>query len=123
MEFGNDAQRELYGRVKEWMAEWVAGTLPTHPELPWFGPVGEGSARVWVQVVAGGADAAFVRVLSWIVHDIEPSKELFEYLLHENQESSVGAFGFFDNSVSLSHSYFGDTVQKDELGRMFGLIA
>lgn len=122
MEFENDAQRTTYDLVSAYMRELVEGGEPVgNPDLPMYG-ITQGSAQVSVIVVPRG-DTAFVLVQSWVVTQVEPSLELYDFLLKANHDI-YGAFSLDnENDIMLSVMLYGPTLDQEEFALAVTAVA
>lgn len=115
--FESETHEDVYHSVEKFGQE-LFGELFFIPneERPSF-QVKYGSSLVQVAVAVLPNDHTVVRVRSYVVTDIEPSAELFEYLLNTNQSLNFGAFSIdVDGDICLTHTIVGDTLDKLELG-------
>jgi hypothetical protein len=76
-----------------------------------------GSATIQIQVLPWHAEDVLVRVFSYLVENVDPSKEgLCEQLLRLNATVPLGAFSLvFDGTIMFSCSLAGNNLDKNEL--------
>lgn len=113
MRFDHDAQEAAYKRVSEYMTQLYGEDAEAGSDTPGF-TLRRGSSRVDVAVAAVG-DQTVIAVYATVASGVEPSQELYEYLLTHNAGSVFGAFGIVDRDVLFQHSLVGETVDKQEL--------
>ncbi len=114
MDFEHDSQRATYERVSAYMTQLFGEQAGRHPDQPTFF-VSQGSAQTMINVVARG-DHSVVSVFAWVVTEVEPSFELFDFLLKANHDMVYGAFAVdSENDISFSVNLYGDTLDKEEL--------
>jgi len=113
MRLEHDAQEAAYERVSEYIGQLYGEEAEAATDSPSFA-LRRGSARIDVTVAAVG-DQAVVAVYATVVSGVEPSQELYEYLLRYNAGSMFGAFGIVDGEVVFQHAMVGETVDKLEL--------
>ena len=114
MRFEHDAQEAAYKRVGEYIGQLYGEDAEAASDSPSF-VLMRGSARIDVTVAAVG-DQAVVAVYATVVSGVEPSQELYEYLLKHNAGSVFGAFGLVDGDVLFQYAMLGETIEKLELG-------
>jgi hypothetical protein len=115
VEFAHDAHRRTYDRVKAYVTVLFGEKAEEHAAEPAF-TISEGSAVATVSVRPWREWSTTVETYSWVVTDVQPSEELFRYLLEENTELLFGAFGIKDRTnVIFTHSVVGDTLDPEEL--------
>lgn len=114
MEWENQAQAACYERVEEYLREAFADRLWASSQSPFF-VLRQGSATATVDVQAWN-DASVVRAWSLVVTDLQPTPELYAYLLQLNAGQRFGAFALDkDNDIVLSHALIGDHLDAEEL--------
>jgi hypothetical protein len=115
MEFADEAHRTGYESVKRHMLElYGEEQVYLAPDAPLIS-IFAGSAEVRVYVMPWNGSAA-VNIHSWVVTDVEPTRELLEYLLRENHELLLGAFNIDrDNDVLFSYVLQAGHLTKDDL--------
>ena len=75
-----------------------------------------GSAVIRVRVLPWGTEDALVTVSSDVVTEAKLEFDLLHQLLRTNQDAIFGAFSLSENgTVTLRHSLFGSTMDRDEL--------
>jgi len=85
---------------------------------PRFYVVRQGSAYVYIQVLAWQPDRVLVRLVAQLARGVEMTPDLALRLLRLNTRMRFGAFGYVarDACVVLSHSLLGgETLDADEL--------
>src|SRR5688572_24822066 len=85
---------------------------------PGFYVIRQGSAYVYVHVVAWDPDRAIVRLVAQLARGVEMTPELALKLLRVNARMRFGSFGYVADGacVVLSHSLLGGaTLDTDEL--------
>jgi hypothetical protein len=122
VQFENEAQRQCYERVKGYMRQMFGEQVAVDPDTPQL-RLGMGSALIGVMVGARD-DHAVVSVISYPITEVEPSLELYQYLLHQNSQMYYAAFGIDDaNDITLGHDLYGDTLDKEELEWALAAVA
>jgi hypothetical protein len=122
MEFVHDSQRTTYDLVSTYLSEILDGEPLRDPEQPLF-RFAQGSADVQIFVLADG-DHSVVAVQSWVVTQVEPSSELFQFLLRKNFDFIFGAFAIDDeNDILFKVFLYGDTLDQEELERAAVAVA
>ena len=114
--FESEAHENAYHAVKNFGQE-LFGELffEAHEDRTSF-QIKYGSSIVQVQVSPISDSNSVVRILSYVVTDIEHTTELYEYLLTTNLSLSFGAFSLDeDGDICLIHTIVGDTLDKLEL--------
>jgi hypothetical protein len=115
VEFANESHRQTYQLVSAYMTELFGESAKRNPDIPAFA-LFQGSAATHVYVTPLTEDHTVVRVLSWVVTKVQPSYELFAFLLHANHEFVYGGFSVDDeNDIAFTISLYGHTLDKEEL--------
>lgn len=115
MEFVSKAHKEIYERVGEWMKELFGMFFDPVPGVPVY-IFRQGDTLTQITVGSWSTDDASITVRSYVVHDVEPSKELMHFLLTENAQFRYGAFGLdTDDDVFFEHAIVGSTCDPEEL--------
>ena len=115
MEFANDAQRVAYERVERYLSEIFGDKASASSEEPSF-TLTEGSAVATVAVRPRLEWSSVVETYSWVVTEVDPSEDLYRFLLEQNADLLFGAFGLKDqNNVIFKHSIVGETIDPGEL--------
>ena len=99
MNFVNDAHRVCYEKTSDYMTQLFGESAWSDPDNPRF-VLTFGSAETHVNVAALNETPA-VAVYSWVVTGVEPSLELFKYLLNANCNFFFGAFGVDEHNDVL----------------------
>jgi Putative bacterial sensory transduction regulator len=122
MQFENDAQRQCYERVKTLMRQMYGEQASVNPDVPQLG-ITSGSA--WVSVAVHPLNEnSIVSVLSYVVTEVEPSFELYQYLLRKGHDLLFGAFSVDEQGdIAFSHQLYGDTLDREELEWAIGAVA
>jgi hypothetical protein len=122
MNFENDAHKSCYEKVNDYMTQLYGESAGADSEDPVF-YLSSGSATVQVRVQPW-YEHTVVAVLSWVVTEVEASKELLKYLLNENFQLLFGAFAVDDqNDILFNQILLGDTIDKEELRTTISAVA
>lgn len=116
IEFQSDAQKTCYEKVVPWVKE-IFGELAVRErdDAPVLAIL-HGSALINMAVYPWGDDDAVVQTRSYVVTGAEPTQDLMQYLLHENDRMRFGAFGLDkDNDIFFEYAIVGATVDREEL--------
>ncbi len=108
------AVRVTVARIEETLAGSPAFTRVE----PRFYVVRQGSAYVYVQVVAWEPDRALVRLVAQLAHGVEMTPDLAIKLLRLNARLRFGAFGYVaqGSCVVFAHTLLGgETLDADEI--------
>jgi hypothetical protein len=122
MEFGSRSQEACYRRVTEFLAASFGDQVWASPQQPYF-VLRRGSAAATVDI-QDWDEGSVVKTWSLVVTDLQPTPELYEYLLRLNADQQFGAFALdADNDIVLSHTIIGDTLDPEELRSSVEAIA
>jgi hypothetical protein len=115
MLFTTPAQQACYEKVAPWISELFGGDATPRAEEPVF-DVKMGSAVAEVGVFPWKEEESVISARARVVHGVELSADLLQYLLRQNSVIRFGAFGIeSDNEVFFQHSIVGSTCDKPEL--------
>jgi len=115
MEFANDLHREAYEHVRQLLTELYGEMFEVTEASPMF-RVHEGSTIASALVMPWGDDRCVVEVRAYVVLGAELVPELMRYLLEQNNELMLGAFGIdSEGDVFFSHSILANDLDKSEL--------
>lgn len=124
MEFANDVQRQVYERIKPWMARKLQvpqfGDVYLRTDLPAFG-LTWGSVFVQVAVLplpmpSFLGDDAMIVSRAYLANKPRLDADLLEYLVRMNDQVRFGAFGVDDDGgVYFQHAILGSEVTLQEL--------
>lgn len=117
MEFQSPSQREVYEKVRRWMAElFGTGAVVAPPQAPVLF-VRHAEAVGLVAVDPWGQDDATVTVRSYVVSGAPLTPELMRFLLEQNDTMRFGGFGVDgDGDIFFGHSFVGRQCELKELG-------
>jgi len=114
MKASDQAVRVTCARIEE-----ALGNSPAFEQIePHFYVVRQGSAYVYIQVLAWEPDRALVRFTAQLATDVQMTPDLALKLLRLNSRLRFGAFGYVrkHSCVTLSHTLLGGgTLDRDEL--------
>jgi hypothetical protein len=116
IQFDSEAQKACYEKVLPWIKE-IFGELAVQirDDAPAVA-VQHGSAFIQTAVYPWGDNDAVVQTRSYVVTGAEPTQDLMQYLLHENDSMRFGAFGLDkDNDIFFEYAIVGSTVDREEL--------
>jgi Putative bacterial sensory transduction regulator len=114
MEYAHESHRTTHEMVSAYMTQLYGESAHQDPDSGSFSVV-VGSAITQV-VVLPRSDHSVVTVLSWVVTGVEPSFDLYSFLLNENYDMVYGAFSVDkDNDIAFRVTLYGDTLDKEEL--------
>ncbi len=115
MEFASDLHREAYEHVRQLLGELYGEMYETVETSPMF-RVREGSTIASILVMPWGDDRCVLEIRAYVVLGAELTPELLKYLLVQNGECMLGAFGVdSDDDVFFSHSILANDLDKPEL--------
>lgn len=115
MLFTTEAQRTCYEKIAPWIGELFGADATARTEEPVF-DVKVGSAVTEVGVFPWKEDESVVSARARVIHGVDLSPELLQYLLRQNSVIRFGAFGIeSDNEIFFQHSIVGSTCDKPEL--------
>jgi hypothetical protein len=124
MEFANDVQRQVYERIKPWMAKKLHvqqfGDVYMRTDRPAFGLMW-GSVFVQVAVLplpmpTPLGDDAMIVSRAYLANKPRLDADLLEYLVRMNDQARFGAFGVDeDGNVYFQHAILGSEATIQEL--------
>lgn len=115
IEFQNEAQKATYDMVAAALKEEFGRQAFPDPDQPHFALL-KGSARITVTVTPRGDSASVLRAFSWVVTGPERSPELHKYLLEQNLNFVLGAFGIdSDGDVLFTYAVPGEGLSAAQV--------
>lgn len=115
MDFAGDLHREAYEHVRQLLTELYGEMYETVETSPMF-RVREGSTTASILVLPWGDDRCVVEIRAYVVLGAELTPELLKYLLVQNSDFMLGAFGVdTDDDIFFSHSILANDLDKPEL--------
>jgi hypothetical protein len=126
MEFKTDAHRVAYEKARDFL-HTLFGEVNVKTMDDTF-VLQEGSTFVYIRTFPIGDKKSGVEIFSYVVIDVEVTKELMRYLLTYNLRLMLGAFGLSlgENErgrVLLTHTILGDRMDREELYASVSAIA
>lgn len=122
IEFESQSQEACYQRVARFLRDSFGDQTWASPQQPYF-VLRQGSAVATIDVQSWN-EGSVVKTWSLVVTDIQPTPELYEYLLRLNADQQFGAFALdADNDIVLRHTIIGDTLDPEELRSSVEAIA
>jgi len=115
IEFATEAHKKCYDKVQGYLKELFGEMVRVADDRPMFMMV-HGSALASMLVLPWGEDDACITVRSYVVTGAELTLELSRYLLEENSNVRVGAFGIDrDGDIFFQYAIVGVTADKEEV--------
>lgn len=106
---------QCYEKVRHWLVElFGVERIVSDGEDLTLG-VAVGSAMAQVAVKAFGEDDAVLVTRAYVATGVDPTYELLDFLLHENNKALFGGFGMEGRDVFFQHSVLGSTCDPPEL--------
>jgi hypothetical protein len=122
IDFESQSQEACYQHVARFLQDSFGDQVWTSPQQPYF-VLRQGSAVATIDVQSWN-EGSVVKTWSLVVTDIQPTPELYEYLLRLNADQQFGAFALdADNDIVLRHTIIGDTLDPEELRSSVEAIA
>lgn len=114
MEFQTEQQAAVYQRILPWMHELFQDALVASDTTPEFAiRMGSTIARIAIQPVAGDA---LICTRAYVVRGCQLHPELLLFLLRENHNAHMGAFGLdHEGDIFIQHTILGSTCDPPEL--------
>jgi len=125
MEFASDKHREVYQRVKVYLAELFDDKLYHEEETGHF-YVRYGSTVLEISVEPYGADDAddaIMIAMSYCVQGVEVDEELLRGLLELNHTLPFGSFSLVGDDIFFSHSLLGQTLERSNVLATIAAVA
>jgi hypothetical protein len=125
MEFASAKHREVYQRVKVYLAELFDDKLYHEEETGHF-YVRYGSTVLEISVEpfdADGADDAIMIAMSYCVQGVEVDEELLRGLLELNHTLPFGSFSLVGDDIFFSHSLLGQTLERSNVLATIAAVA
>lgn len=116
MAFRTKMQQDTYEKIADWLKAAFGEMLVTAiPDAPVF-VFHPGDTLAEIVVAPWGDDDATITVRSWVVQDVEVTRDLMHYLLRENDRFRFGGFGLdSEDDVFFEHTIVGSTCDPEEL--------
>jgi len=125
MEFASAKHREVYQRVKVYLAELFDDKLYHEEETGHF-YVRYGSTVLEISVEPYGADDAddaIMIAMSYCVQGVEVDEELLRGLLELNHTLPFGSFSLVGDDIFFSHSLLGQTLERSNVLATIAAVA
>ena len=113
MEFAHEHHQETHSKVGTFLSELFDDPY-LDPENAHF-YVGYGSTVLEISVEPYGPEETIVEVTAYCVQGVDTSENLLLGLLELNHELPVGAFSLVGKDVFFSHSFFGKSLERNNL--------
>lgn len=122
MEFEQQAQQRLHGRVSSYLNDAFGEFAEPISDEPAF-TVHLGRVHITVVVNANGPHMASVLAFTPVATGLRITLELATLLLEKNHIAPFGILGLRNGEIWLHHVLFGETLNNDTLAMLLRILA